>query len=400
MWPVTILPMLLRLLSTLIFTLIFHGFALADPVVPVPASRGATLADVESRLAEEKADARAIDEKVRGLEKDLTSSRETLVLATRRVMTAEKRLRDVETRIDSLETERDSIELRLEKDRESLAGLALALARLRRVPPEAMMLQPGAPVDAARGAMLMRGVLPPLQERARVLDTDLKRLGELRSDMEREREKARGESRALEIQRAEMSALLAERESLYKKTLRERDDRKENLARISAQAKSLQDLISRIERENRRKDREVKAAALLSRRAEPVMPRGGDAILPVSGVLSTRYGERDALGAQSEGLSIDGMAGGVVVAPMGGVVRYAGPFRRFGNIVIVEHEKGYHSLIAGLGKIDTVEGRGVSAGEPVGALPGPDKSGRPTLYYELRQNGKPVDPSRKFPDLG
>ena len=88
----------------------------------------------------------------------------------------------------------------------------------------------------------------------------------------------------------------------------------------------------------------------------------------------------------------------MVVAPMGGVIRFAGFFKNHGKIIIIEHEKGYHSLIAGLGKIDTIVGQTVDAGAPIGTMPGL-KNKRPRLYYELRYKGKPVNPSIKFSEL-
>jgi len=86
---------------------------------------------------------------------------------------------------------------------------------------------------------------------------------------------------------------------------------------------------------------------------------------------------------------------------MGGIIRFAGNFKNHGKIVILEHEKGYHSLIAGLFRIDAITGQSVHAGEPLGILPTMDTKGvaRPTLYYELRYKGAPVNPSRKFDEL-
>jgi septal ring factor EnvC (AmiA/AmiB activator) len=81
-------------------------------------------------------------------------------------------------------------------------------------------------------------------------------------------------------------------------------------------------------------------------------------------------------------------------------VRYTGPFKNYGQLVIIEHQKGYHSLVAGLDRIDTVVGQSVSAGEPVGILgPAPD-GGKPSVYYELRHKGQPVNPARFFAELG
>ncbi len=85
---------------------------------------------------------------------------------------------------------------------------------------------------------------------------------------------------------------------------------------------------------------------------------------------------------------------------MGGKIQFTGAFKRYGNIVIIEHNDGYHSLVAGLDQIHSSVGDIVKSGEPIGILPDSSLIPRPTLYYELRRNGKPVDPSTKFADLG
>jgi septal ring factor EnvC (AmiA/AmiB activator) len=118
------------------------------------------------------------------------------------------------------------------------------------------------------------------------------------------------------------------------------------------------------------------------------------------------FGQTDTEGAVSKGLTIAAKAGAPVVAPLDGSVMFAGPFRGYGQILIVEHAHGYHSLIAGLGRIDTTVGRQVLAGEPVGVMGTPNggaPEGRPDdgfgagplkLYFELRRNGQPVNPQR------
>ncbi|CAK0754013.1 hypothetical protein CCP1ISM_5480001 [Azospirillaceae bacterium] len=80
-----------------------------------------------------------------------------------------------------------------------------------------------------------------------------------------------------------------------------------------------------------------------------------------------------------------------MVAPQDGTIRFAGPFRGFGQLLIVDHGNGYHSLIAGLGRIDTTVGRPVSAGEPIGIV-GDPADGVSELYFELRRSGQPVNP--------
>jgi septal ring factor EnvC (AmiA/AmiB activator) len=130
------------------------------------------------------------------------------------------------------------------------------------------------------------------------------------------------------------------------------------------------------------------------------MPSAGAARMPISGVVKVRYNDLDKYGAKSEGIRIEGRHSGLVIAPMAGIVRFAGPFKNYDNMVIIEHENGYHSLVAGLEKVDTLVGQKISAGEPIGKLQSTTNSGKPTLYYELRYKGSAVDPAKKLTDLG
>jgi septal ring factor EnvC (AmiA/AmiB activator) len=79
-----------------------------------------------------------------------------------------------------------------------------------------------------------------------------------------------------------------------------------------------------------------------------------------------------------------------VVAPWDGRVEFAGPFRGYGQILIIEHGDGYHSLLAGLERIDVAVGQALVAGEPVGVVKSGE--GKPSLYLELRRHGQPIDP--------
>jgi septal ring factor EnvC (AmiA/AmiB activator) len=110
----------------------------------------------------------------------------------------------------------------------------------------------------------------------------------------------------------------------------------------------------------------------------------------VSGRLVRRYGDADELGQTNHGLVLEARPGAQVVAPFDGRIMFAGPFRGYGQILIIEHGDGYHSLLAGLERIDGAVGQWLVAGEPVAAM----KTGeaKPRLYLELRRNGQPINP--------
>jgi septal ring factor EnvC (AmiA/AmiB activator) len=126
--------------------------------------------------------------------------------------------------------------------------------------------------------------------------------------------------------------------------------------------------------------------------------------VPAAGRIVTRYGERtERAGGRvsAKGIEIATRPGAQVVAPYDGKVVYAGPFRGYGRILIIEHGGRYHSLLAGLDRIDAVVGQWVLAGEPVGVMAdeteaggqGTRSAGRtPELYVELRRTGQPINP--------
>ncbi|MEX1148326.1 MAG: peptidoglycan DD-metalloendopeptidase family protein, partial [Sphingomonadales bacterium] len=126
--------------------------------------------------------------------------------------------------------------------------------------------------------------------------------------------------------------------------------------------------------------------------------------MPASGPVVRTFGQHDDLGNPSRGIMIETRTGAQVTAPHDGQVVFAGPFRNYGQILIISHGEGYHTLLAGMSRISGVVGQWVLAGEPVGVMGSDSKtnaggdaapsSARTRLYVELRRNGKPVNPLR------
>jgi septal ring factor EnvC (AmiA/AmiB activator) len=115
---------------------------------------------------------------------------------------------------------------------------------------------------------------------------------------------------------------------------------------------------------------------------------------PVKGRLVYGFGDPDDVGSDSRGMMMKVRSGDIIVAPADGQVVFAGPFKGYGNILILRHNDDYHSFLAGFGRVDTAVGQVVNAGEPLGRAPS-DKNGA-QVYFELRYRGSPVDPSRRM----
>jgi murein hydrolase activator len=355
-----------------------------------------SLGAVQKKLETEKKEKDALQKQIRSMESDIKSTKSKLVKTAASIQENEKSLKELEGRIAGLEAQKKELDRSLLEDRKSIARLTLALERLRRVPPEALIARPGAPLQAAQSALLMQEIMPALYHQAEKVRASLAELASVSEDLEGKRQKALETSKTLKGEHQELSILVDKRENLYAATTEDLQERKARVRRISAEASTLQDLVRRLDEGERREQQQKQVRKIVS--AKP--PRAGQARLPVSGIINTGYGDPDNFGAPSRGITIEGANEGLVVAPMGGIVRFAGPFKNYGQLIIVEHEKGYHSLIAGLKKIDTVVGQSVAAGEPLGLLNRASNGNKPTLYYELRLNGQPVNPAEKFTDLG
>jgi septal ring factor EnvC (AmiA/AmiB activator) len=120
--------------------------------------------------------------------------------------------------------------------------------------------------------------------------------------------------------------------------------------------------------------------------------------LPAQGRQVLGFGEKTQFGGQSKGIVLETRQGAQVTSPCDGWIVYAGEFRSYGQLLIINAGAGYHVLLAGLSQIDVQPGQFVLAAEPVGTMTGwpqqsqPTSSNAPVLYVEFRKDGKPVDP--------
>ncbi|MFP6691190.1 MAG: peptidoglycan DD-metalloendopeptidase family protein [Alphaproteobacteria bacterium] len=123
----------------------------------------------------------------------------------------------------------------------------------------------------------------------------------------------------------------------------------------------------------------------------PVSAARGNFAMPARGSVVSRFDETTALGLTTKGIVIETRASAQIVAPYDGRVAFAGRFREYGLLLIIDHGEGYHTLLAGMGRIDVSLDQRVLAGEPVGVMVA-IAGDKPHLYVELRSNGHPINP--------
>lgn len=221
-----------------------------------------------------------------------------------------------------------------------------------------------------------------------------------RDEVRRVEEEARrrDEERALAMARDEAEARRLEAEQKRAAEARRLEDAREAERRAEQARKAEEDHKAG---EAARKAEETAAAHEASlaasgakgktagRSAKPFSEARGRLPLPARGRIITAYGQVNDVGLSSKGITIRTRSMAQVIAPYDGVVVFSGPFRGYGQLLIIEHGEGYHTLLAGMTRIDAEVGQRLLAGEPVGVI---EDQGEPTLYVELRREGQPINP--------
>jgi len=334
------------------------------------------LHQVEQQLAEKKHQQEALDAAAREASKGLDDLRQRLITSTQSLQDKEKEQEALEDKLDDLTQEIAEKSKNAEAERKQLSLMISALVEIAGRPPESLFLQNHVTEDHIHRSLLLKAILPRLREQAESAARDLASLYDLQTQLATQKRLVEASQTNLQQQQHDLDQLIATRQGFLQRTEQQKADVAQHLVALSDQARDLRQLMEKVT------PREARKAAA---------PDGVALKWPVAGAIKKRFGERDADGVTSEGLTLAAPSGAPIVAPHAGRVVFAGPFRGYGQIMILQHSNGYHSFLSGFGRIDAEMGQEVEAGEPLGVLP--VKTGtKPELYFEWRRGEEPVDP--------
>ena len=328
-----------------------------------------------------------------------------------------KQIQNSEEKISRMESELETLRADLKKTLSALQNLALK-------PTEALFVQPLTPVEIIRSAMLLREAVPYLQENAARIREDLEKIEAQKNLVEKQVARIIRQKKILEKEHEQMKALVQRKSKIRNAVEIKSVKAKKKVEQLASQANDLRDLLNKLEKqrqeklrrqeEERRRLAELKAAEarraaeetkkleekqradlikfkpeVINEVGENFVKAKGHLLRPARGPVVTAYGEQMSKGVTSKGIIIKTRSQAQVISPYDGTVIFAGPFRGYGNLIIIEHGQGYLSLLAGLEEVDCELGQMLLAGEPVGQMP---ESGDARLYVELRKDNHPVNP--------
>lgn len=362
-----------------------------------------------------------VEQTVGATEAERAQLNEQLLAAARQSTDSEQRLTALEREMAGLREEEGVIRAQLADQHREIGDLLAVMQRMGREPPPVMVTQRDDALRMVRSGMLLNSFFPGLKSRADSLAGRLSELSRVLREKRQRAEQLAAEKEELEQLRTRTQDLIAEKRQRLERERARMDalDRaaERHAAAISDLGKLLQTLDAEVaartglgayEQELRSGEivelapRAKQAAFVQPGRMKPAVPFGqakGLIKLPASGTIIRDYGAQDDLGIRSQGVAIETRAQAQVVSPSDGWVSYAGEFRSYGQLLIINAGGGYHILLAGMEEIYVRRGQFVLSGEPVASMgeatASESRSGNvenPSLYVEFRKNEEPIDP--------
>ncbi len=337
------------------------------------------LTKTQAELAKTRAKANALSQELRASERELSTLRQDATKVARAIQQSEASLTASERKLAQLSREIAESEERLVAREAEMQRAMLAMLAIERMPPAAVFAQPGNAQETIRTAAALDVARSALEADASALHHELSRLKASRAELARTKEKARKDAESLAAKRSTLTTQLTKRAKLQANLSTHYQSAEADAKRLAREASNLQQLISGLDRSP-------------STTAPAGVPERGTPTRPVSGNVLHRYGEKNGNDTW-RGMMFRTRPSALVVAPAGGEVAFTGPFMNYGSMVLLRHQGGTMSLMAGFGRIDVRLKEKIRAGEPLGIMPA---TGEQNLYVELRENSKPIDPARWF----
>ncbi|MCJ7787780.1 MAG: peptidoglycan DD-metalloendopeptidase family protein [Methyloceanibacter sp.] len=401
--------------------------------------------DAKKRLSETERQLQSSRAREQGLTQDLAAwAKEQarlsaeLIEAGKKVQASEAKLTETETKLAALTEQVNVIQGSIAERRAVIVKMLSAMQRMDRTPPPALVTRRDDALAVVRSAMLLADVFPELKYQADNLSRELEGLVALESGIREQRDQEKREADGLAAERGHLDRLLAEKKTNLVQGEADLVQTKQALTDLAAEATTLNELVERLDariakveiaqyageiaaeralRERHEqlvmarpanenvvelKPESTKVAFASPSRMKPLTPfdaAKGTLRLPTQGKHLKRFGDADATGRTLKGISLQTRGEARITAPADGWVVYAGEFRSYGQLLIINMGGGYHVLLAGMSRIDVSLGQFVLAGEPVAEMgnsaapsQGGEDNSRPVLYVEFRKDGRPIDP--------
>lgn len=352
-------------------------------------SKQEELLRVEHEIKIKQQKAKTLSRQAEELHQKIEEIRKTLVDVAQISRQYEERISRTEKTLASLNHQEKHHTFLWHRNQNTWGRVLIMLYHLSRASPASLFLTQKNPHEVVQSMMVLKSAVPYVHHMLDRLKRELDDLKALRQAIADERMMLAQTTESLGRKQTDLQNLLKQKSSLESFHREQQDTLEKHIKELGFQAETLRDLLAELEAEEAvgvyKKTRRSSSHKLLPSTAFRLLP-------PVHGPIVLGFNHKGPGNEQGLGVVYETRSGAQVLSPASGQVVFAGPFRTYKHIVIIDHGKGFHTLFAGMNTIVTPVGQEVLPGEPIGMMP-PSPQRKTKLYMELRQDGEPIDPS-------
>ncbi len=372
-----------------------------------------------------------LKQQISKIDKDRVTINRDLIETSKKSRSLEKRVAKASARLIELRQEEAGVRRFLRTKTALLSEVLAALQRMGRNPPPALLVTPEDALSSVRSAILLGAVVPEIRGETEKLVAQLNQMVRITSEIENQRGTLENNLKALAGEEERLNLLLAEKKKLSGAAQLRLEQEYTKSVELASKASSLKDLIGSLETQIESVRQATEAARLADDRRKQIEQARIDANikyqsqevfsdtsrqapalsfeqtqgllpLPVNGELVSGFGEKDDLGDEVLGQNLQTRENARVISPADGWIVYAGPFRTYGQLLIINAGNDYHIVLAGLDETNVTVGQFVIVGEPLGKMGAKRVASagtvdlsltKPILYVEFRKDSTPIDPA-------
>ncbi len=401
----------------LFFAILLLPLTIGQPLFAAPMGKtaasvsAAEVAKAEAEAKKASQERQKLEAAAKKIKKELGNVNQKMIATAKKIQNGEDEVERQQAELEKLQEHLSVSEATFDVDHSMLVETLAALQNLAQRPSEAILAQSLSPVEVMRSTILMRNSIHALKERAEHIRQSIEDINAQKTEIARRLNDLEKENKELAAQHNEMKKLSQQKKQIYNQVESQSKEAKQKAELLATQAGSLRDLLEKLEKhkelqrkqlaEKERLAKQRAADELRAERGQTQTPfphaagtdfakAKGNISRPARGAIITQFKQEMSKGVESNGIDIKTASNAQVIAPYAGTVIFSGPFKNFGNLIIIDHGQGYTSLLSGLGENNTEVGQTLLAGEPVGTMPN-GASGK--LHMEIRKNNQPLNPT-------
>ncbi len=364
--------MRLFILSLLIFSFV------ASPIY-AQSKTAKKLATIKKQLKSEKSKQKKLEQKRTKIQSQIKSFQSESINLAKDLQEKESNLHDLGQQVKQLQSQQQKLNTDIKNEKKDIISLLQILQKIALEPPSIILMQKQTyGMNVMNTALLVEGTVEIAQGKIANFTKKKSTLSSLKKQTEKKNLDAKKITHKVKAKKIQMDSLLSEKKSAENKLTKEAKKSKNKIKNLAKKSKNLSDLLKKL----MARKKSVVGKAPSVKKKIPAPARGKKVI---------RFGKKNSGGIKAKGLTLKSASKASVISPYNGRILFSGPFKKFDNLMIIEHPKGYHSVIAGIKTPFVKEGKTVLAGEPIGRL---GTNGK--IYIELRYKNKPVNPERYF----